>query len=184
MILRDSYHISGEMYQEAYNYALASRSFTSNRHDFHAGGLNNKQQKMFEGKLGEKAVKMLFLENNICFEEDRTSYDERDEYDFLLINENERLKVDVKTRTKDFHKRTLEMVEQAQSHPKDIFISVRLFCDTNDVKIIGWYTYDDMISKNQIENQGYLDNYVMYDKDLRPIETLEAELLCRFRRSE
>ena len=37
-----------------------------------------------------------------------------------------------------------------------------------------------MIAKNQIENNGYLDNYVMYDKDLRPISTLERDLLCRF----
>lgn len=184
MSVRDVYHIEGGLYREAYNYALASRSYTSNRHDFHAGGLTNKQQKMFEGKLGEKAVKILFLENNINFEEDRSSYTERDEYDFLLVNDKERLKVDVKTRTKDFHIRTLEMVEQAQNHPKDIFISVRLYCASNDVKLVGWYTYEDMIAKNQIENQGYLDNYVMYDRDLRPIETLETELLCRFRRNE
>ena len=181
MIIRDLYHIEGEFYQEAYEYALASRAFTSNRHDFHAGGLNNKQKKMFEGKLGEKAVKMLFLDNGISFKEDDSSYDERDEYDFLLVNATESLKVDVKTRTENFHIRTLEMVEQAQSHPKDIFISVRLYRDSNDVRLIGWYTYDDMISKNQIENQGYLDNYVMYDKDLRPIESLETELLQRFK---
>lgn len=44
MIIRDLYHIEGELYQEAFEYALASRAFTSNRHDFHAGGLNNKQK--------------------------------------------------------------------------------------------------------------------------------------------
>lgn len=184
MIVREVYHIEGGLYQEAYDYARASRSYTSNRHDFHAGGLTNKQQKMFEGKLGEKAVKILFLENGINFKEDRSSYDERDEYDFLLINDIERLKVDVKTRTEDFHIRTLEMVEQAQNHPKDIFISVRLYRDSNDVTLVGWYTYKDMLSKNQIENQGYLDNYVMYDRDLRSIKTLETELFCRFRRSQ
>ena len=30
-----------------------------------------------------------------------------------------------------------------------------------------------MIEKNQIENLGYLDNYVMYDSDLRPMEDFE-----------
>lgn len=185
MIIRDAYHIDGELYQEAYDYALRSRSFTSNRHDFHAGGLDNKQRKMFEGKLGEKAIKIFFFENNISFEEDKSSFDERDEYDFLLTNKaGERLKVDVKTRTEDFHIRTLEMVEQAQAHPKDIYISVRLYRKTNDVVIIGWYTLQDMLLKNRIENQGYLDNYVMYDNDLRSINTIEDELLNRFRRSE
>lgn len=180
MIIRNSYKIEGPLYDEALSYAESSKRYTSNRHDFHAGGLDNKKQKMFEGKLGEKAVKMLFLENDISFEEDNSSYNERDEYDFLLINNSERLKVDVKTRTEDFHIRTLEMVEQARTHPKDVFISVRLYKRTNTVKLIGWYTYEDMIAKNQIENNGYLDNYVMYDRDLRPIETLEEELLCRF----
>lgn len=180
MIIRDFYKIEGSLYDEALSYAESSKRYTSNRHDFHAGGLDNKKQKMFEGKLGEKAVKILFLENGVSFEEDKSSYDERDEYDFLLINNSERLKVDVKTRTEAFHIRTLEMVEQVRTHPKDIFISVRLYRETNTVKLLGWYTYEDMISKNQIENNGYLDNYVMYDRDLRPISSLECDLLCRF----
>lgn len=180
MIIRPIYKIEGQLYQEALNYAESSKRYTSNRHDFHPGGLDNKKKKMFEGKLGEKAVKMLFSENGVSFEEDHSSPDERDEYDFLLINDAEQLKVDVKTRTEKFHVRTLEMVEQAKTHPKDIFISVRLFRETNEVKLLGWFTYEDMLSKNQIENQGYLDNYVMYDKDLRSISTLERDLLNRF----
>lgn len=182
MIIRENYVITGPLYQEALQYAERSKAFTSNRHDFHAGGLENKKKKMSEGKLGEKAVKLFFLDNKIQFIEDHTGYDERDEYDFLLVNKTERLKVDVKTRTETYHKRTLEMVEQARSHPKDIFISVRLFRETNAVKLIGWYTFHDMIQKNQIENQGYLDNYVMYDKDLRPISDLEPLILHRFKK--
>ncbi|GFI24708.1 hypothetical protein IMSAGC011_03512 [Lachnospiraceae bacterium] len=181
MIIRENYKITGSFYQEALQYAEQSKAFTSNRHDFHAGGLENKKKKMFEGKLGEKAVKLFFLDNKIQFLEDHTGYDARDEYDFLLVNQTERLKVDVKTRTEAFHRRTLEMVEQAKSHPKDIFISVRLFRETNSVKLIGWYTFQDMIQKNQIENLGYLDNYVMYDSDLRPISDLERFILHRFK---
>lgn len=180
MIIREFYKIEGQLYDEALKYAESSKRYTSDRHDFHAGGLDNKRKKMFEGKLGEKAVKMLFMENKVSFEEDRSPCDERDEYDFLLINGKEALKVDVKTRTERFHVRTLEMVEQARTHPKDIYISVRLYRDTRTVRLLGWYTYADMIAKNQIENQGYLDNYVMYDKDLRPMSTLESDLLNRF----
>jgi hypothetical protein len=182
MIIRNLYLIDGVLYQEALDYAEKSKAYTSNRHDFHPGGLSNKREKMFEGKLGEKAVKLLFLENAISFIEDASSFDERDEYDFLLVNDTERLKVDVKTRTESFHIRTLEMVEQAKSHPKDIFISVRLFRETNGVKLLGWYTYEDMITTGKIENQGYLDNYVMYDEDLRSMAEFEKAILYRFKK--
>ena len=102
----------------------------------------------------------------------------------MLVNENEQLKVDVKTRTEDFHIRTLEMVEQAETHPKDIYISVRLFRESNTVAILGWFSYKDMIRKGRIENQGYLDNYVMYDSDLRPILDLEKYVLTRFKKEK
>lgn len=184
MIIRPQYVINDDLYNEAIAYAESSKKYTSNRHDFHAGGFDNKRRKMFEGKLGEKAVKMLFDDNGICYEEDETSFDERDEYDFLLINESECLKVDVKTRTENFHIRTLEIVEQARNHPKDIFISVRLFKESNSVRLLGWYTYEDMVVKNQVENQGYLDNYVMYDNDLRPISELMNEVLLHFKKEK
>lgn len=172
MILREEYIIPSELYQEALEYAHLSRAYTSNRHDFHAGGLNNKQQKMFEGKLGEKGFKMFLLENNVPFIEDHSSPQERDEYDFLLTTPQKQLLFDVKTRTKSFHTRTLEMVEQAQSHPKDIFISARLFSERNVVKLLGWYSFQDMVNVGRIENNGYLDNYVMYDSELRSIKEL------------
>lgn len=184
LIIRENYVITGSLYDEAVSYARKARAFTSNRHDFHPGGLSNKEKKMFEGKLGEKAIKLLFSDNHISFIEDTSSYDERDEFDFLLVNENEQLKVDVKTRTEDFHIRTLEMVEQAETHPKDIYISVRLFRESNTVVILVWFSYKDMIRKGRIENQGYLDNYVMYDSDLRPILDLEKYVLTRFKKEK
>lgn len=127
MMIKEVYKIDGELYKEAYDYAEQSKAFTSNRHDFHSGGLKNKKQKMFEGKLGEKAVKIFLQDNKVSFMEDHSSPEERDEYDFLLINKFQQLKVDVKTRTEDFHIRTLEMVEQANSHPKDIYIYQYVF---------------------------------------------------------
>lgn len=158
---------------EAMDYANKSKSFTSDRHDFHDGGINNKQKKMFEGKLGEKAFKV-FLENNqIQYFEDQSSYDSADEYDFYFKRTG--LKVDVKTRTEDFHIRTLEMVEQFKNKPKDIYISVKLINNSN-AQILGWFSKEDMLFRNHIENQGYMDNYVMYDQELRPIESLMQHL--------
>lgn len=181
MILRDKYLIDGAFFQKALDYAELSKAFTSNRHDFHPGGLDNKKLKMFEGKLGEKAVEMFFLDNGVKYTADETPYYERDDFDFLLDNGIDRFRVDVKTRTEDFHIRTLEMVEQAKTHPKDIYISVRLYRESNTVSLIGWFSFKDMLRKGKIENQGYLDNYVMYDRDLRPIQSLYDMVLTRFR---
>lgn len=154
---------------EAKEYANKSKSFTSDRHDFHEGGLDNKQQKMFEGKLGEKAFKV-FLENNkIRYIEDHSGYDTADDYDFYFDKKN--LKIDVKTRTKAYHIRTLELVEQFEKKPKDIYISVRLIEDSQ-AQILGWFSKEDMLSCDHVENLGYLNNYVMYDDDLRPIDSL------------
>ena len=113
--LRAEYIIEGALYQEALDYARRSRAYTSDRRDFRSGGLDNKQQRMLEGKLGEKAFKLFLQDNGIRFEEDHSSYEERDEYDFLLQGSGLCLRVDVKTRTEEFHIRTLELVEQTIS---------------------------------------------------------------------
>ena len=38
-------------------------------------------------------------------------------------------------------------------------------------------TREDLLTQGKIENQGYLDNYVMYDRQLRPMESLARR--CR-----
>lgn len=162
------YTIEGKYYDEAYEYALKSKSYTSNRHDFHEGGLDAKQRKMFEGKLGEKGFKMFLDEKNITYREDNSPHTDRDFYDFIVND----LKIDVKTRTEDFHIRTLEMVEQVNNFPKHIYISTRLYRESNTVELLGWFGIKDLFRKNKVENNGYLDNYVMYDDDLRDIDSL------------
>ena len=170
-MLRDNYIIPNELYQEALDYAIASRAYTSNRHDFHEGGLDNKQKKMFEGKLGEKAFKIFLQDNDFSFIEDESSPRERDKYDFVLNKTGfQKLLIDVKTRTKHYHIRTLELVEQYSAFPKDIYISARLYEGTRNVKLLGWYTANEMLNINRVENNGYLDNYVMYDNELHPME--------------
>lgn len=166
-----------ELIQEAKDYAHRAAPFTSNRHDFHEGGLEAKERKMAEGKYGEKAFKMILQNNAIPFEEDHTSHRERDKFDFLLRVPGHEYKVDVKTRTEAFHKRTLEMVEQANSEfKKDIYISAKLIRPYS-IEFLGWYTREDMLNANHIENHGYLDNYVMYDNELRPMSELESSII-------
>lgn len=163
---------------EADDYAHRSAPYTSNAHDFHEGGLAAKERKMAEGKYGEKAFKMILQDNAIPFEEDRTTHRERDKYDFLLRTPEREYKVDVKTRTEDFHTRTLEIKAQADGpYRKDIYVSARLHRPYS-IEFLGWYTREDMLNANHVENNGYLDNYVMYDNELRPMSELETEIIA------
>lgn len=61
MIIKEEYTITPELFQDVLNYAQQARAFATNRHDFHADGLDNKQQKMLEGKLDEKGFKCSWL---------------------------------------------------------------------------------------------------------------------------
>ncbi len=165
--------------QEAYDYVTKSKRYTSNRHDFHEGGLDAKQRKMFEGKLGEKIFKTILIENSISFDEDKTSHMEADKFDFIMPDDTT---IDVKTRTKHFHTRTLEMVEQFKKNPKDIYVSVRLFPEKKAGNIVGWCTKEDIQRINRIENNGYLDNYVLYDNELRKTNELISFLRNDYKR--
>ncbi len=170
--------IKKSLIKEAYDYASLSRSYTSNNHDFHEGGLKAKERKMFEGKLGEKGIKQYFLDNKIQFTEDTSSHRDADNYDFIIYFNNKEYLVDVKTRTQKFHTRTLEMVKQMNSKNIDIYLSVKLEKVSTEYQIVilGWCYKEDFIKINRIQNQGYLDNYVLYDNELRHIETLKNNL--------
>ena len=63
------------------------------------------------------------------------------------------------------------MVKQLHRKKIDVYISVRLIrvAQTFKIKIIGWTTKNDILKLNRVENNGYLDNYVLYDKELRDI---------------
>ena len=161
--------IPEDLVKEALDYSIESRAYTSNRHDFHEGGLDAKQRKMYEGKLGEKIFKKYLIDNNILFQEDQSDYTEADIFDFIMPDN---ATIDVKTRTQVFHTRTLEMVEQFNKNPKTIYISIRLFPGLKQGFIIGWCTHEDILNINRIENHGYLDNYVMFDNELRHINEL------------
>ena len=166
--------IENSLVTEALNYAKLSRSYTSDTHDFHEGGLNAKERKMFEGKLGEKGIKQFFLNNKIQFTEDKSSFKNADRYDFIIYSKNNKFLVDVKTRTQTFHTRTLEMVKQMHSKEIDIYISVKLekIISHYEIFILGWCSKKDFLKINRIENNGYLDNFVLYDNELRNIKTL------------
>lgn len=166
--------ISDRFVLEASNYSKLSREHTSDLHDFHEGGLDAKQKKMFEGKLGEKGIKQFFIDNKINFTEDKSSYTDADEYDFIILKNDKKFFVDVKTRTKKFHSRTLEMVKQFHSKKIDIYISVFLMkiASSYQIKILGWCGRKDIIKINRIENNGYLNNYVLFDSELRNISKL------------
>lgn len=167
MELKGQYNVSPEFRKEAEDYARKSREYTSDNHDFHDGGLNAKELKMLEGKLGEKVFKTFLNDNNIEYTEDNSSHEVADEYDFLLSNG---MTIDVKTRTKDYHTRTLEMVKQYTKNPKDIYVSVKFSSDKTSGQILGWIPGNNLATQNPKENQGCHDNYVAYDNDLSSMD--------------
>lgn len=154
--------VTEEMKCEALQYSNLSRNHTSRRHDFHEGGADNASLKMNEGKIGEKAFRAWLDKEGIPYTEDSTSFDKADDYDFLING----YKIDVKTRTEDFHIRTLELVEQVENRSKDIYVSVHYHRDTDIVDLIGVISSNKLVQLNQIENHGYEDNYVAYDNQL------------------
>lgn len=183
------------MIEEAERYAILSACHTSDRHDFHRGGIAAKAEKMFEGKLGEKVFKAWLRQQGIPFDEDHTSHEEADLYDFRVGDRT----IDVKTCTKDVHRRLLEMVEQYAKNAKDYYVAVRLrftgftvsasrsgvvfdFTNTRQgpATIVGWASKDE-IGQAEIENVGYGDNYRLWLRNLRDIDSLAVTLRSRLR---
>jgi|SRR5690625_4906739 len=158
--------VTKEMKDEALEYSTLSQNYTSRRHDFHEGGANNAAPKMNEGKIGEKAFRFWLEREGIPYNEDKTSFKKPDDYDFIING----YRIDVKTRTEKFHTRTLEMVEQFKNRPKDIYVSVHYHRNTETVDLIGFISSKDLLNLNQIENQGYMNNYVAYDNQLNSME--------------
>ncbi len=165
--------LTAEMIESAKNYAILSAPHTSNRHDFHGGGLANKATKMFEGKLGERAFQAWLSIEGIITIPDRSSHEVADSFDFIVSGRT----IDVKTYTQGFHRRLLEMVEQYRRGPKDSYVATRLHFSpfsvrlesgeiifeleavtTSTVDIIGWVTGRE-VGAAKVENLGYQDNY-------------------------
>lgn len=164
--------IAEDMLAEAKEYAVLSKKYTSRDHDFHEGGENNAVVKMYEGKIGEKVFREWLINEGIPYIEDSTGPDTADEYDFLINNK----KIDVKTRTKSFHTRTLEMVSQFNLRPKDYYVGVYLDLKNQEAEIYGFISSDQLQNLNPIENQGYKNNYVVYDNQLESIVSFEDEI--------
>ena len=72
-----------------------------------------------------------------------------------------------------FNKRMLKKI------PKDIYVSVRLYPEKKEGFILGWFTKEDIRKINRVENNGYLDNYVLYDDELRPLNELINLILSK-----
>lgn len=156
------------MREEAQEYATLSHDYTSREHDFHQGGADEASEYMYYGKLGEKAFKKWLMDNEIPFLEDDTGPDQADEYDFLVNG----YRIDVKTRTEPFHKRTLEMVEQFHNRPKDIYIGAYYNKVNDEVEFYGYICANRLSTLHRPQSMGYRKNYWVYDEEMSPIENL------------
>lgn len=178
------------MIEEAQQYAVLSARHTSNRHDFHRGGIDGKAENMFVGKLGEKVFKAWLRQQGLPFDEDPTSHEEADQYDFRVVGRT----IDVKTFTKDNHRLLLEMVEQYERNPKDYYVAVRLrygpftvgvnngvpVFDFNNIvqrtaTILGWADKAE-VGQAPIGTNRYLRNYQLRLDNLRSVDSLAQEL--------
>jgi hypothetical protein len=172
--------LTNDMKFKAHDYAVKSHDFTSRGHDFHEGGPDNASQKMNEGKLGERAFEAWLKQEGISFIPDSSNFDEADSYDFIING----YKVDVKTRVADVgakKTRTLEMVEQFRTRPKDIYVGASYFTKTDTIEFYGFISAKKLEKLNPIENQGYKNNYVAYDKQLTPMSSFKELVVNRKR---
>lgn len=163
--------LTSDMKRNAEEYARLSHDYTSRLHDFHSGGADIASDKMYEGKLGEEAFKYILMSHDIPFIVDQTGYDSADDYDFLVNG----YRVDVKTRTQEYQIRTLEMVDQFHSKPKDIYVGVRLYREDDKAEIYGYITADNLKNANAPKSFGFKLNYWAYDYQMAPIEKLIDE---------
>src|SRR4051794_23106556 len=97
--------ITDNIVESAQDYATRSAPHTSDRNDFHPGGLANKARKMFEGKLGERVFQAWLDTEKTPYVADSSPHNEADRYDFVIAGRT----IDVKTFTQDNHLRLLEM---------------------------------------------------------------------------
>jgi hypothetical protein len=57
-----------------------------------------------------------------------------------------------------------------------------LFPESHEGFVVGWASNQDFLRVNRIENNGYLDNYVLFDQELRTWERL-MELLADLKKA-
>lgn len=160
------------MREEAQEYAVRAHDYTARGHDFHNGGADEAAKYMYYGKLGEKAFKKFLIDNNIQFLEDETGPDQADEYDFLVNG----YRIDVKTRTRPFHTKTLEMVKQFHERPKDIYVGAYYNEDNDEVCLYGYIWAEKLSTLHEPKSMGYIKNYWANDNEMSQIENLIVEL--------
>lgn len=129
------------------------------------GSADEATKYMYYGKLGEKAFKQVLLNSNIDFLEDTSGPDQADEYDFLVKG----FKIDVKTRTKRFHKKTLEMVKQFKERSKDVYVGAYYNEQKEEVDLYGYIRADKLAELPEPESNGYEENYWVYDNEMEPL---------------
>jgi hypothetical protein len=126
--------------------------------------------------LGRMATKIFFVKNNINFNNIPDLY-KYDKGYFVYNNKT----ITTRSRSKPHYIRTLEKVSEFNKMVKDIYISTLVNDYDNDSNIyhcrmLNWVKGEDFKNRGRVENQGYGNNYVIYDNKSRTINSL-LELL-------
>lgn len=73
------------------------------------------------------------------------------------------------------------MVEQFRTRPKDIYVGASYFTKTDTIEFYGFISAKKLEKLNPIENQGYKNNNVAYDKQLTPMSSFKELVVNRKR---
>lgn len=158
--------LTDEQIEHARKIAKLKENHINNKYSYHK--VEDNFQKMFEGKLGEEAVKSFFNEKNVEYELDTTPIEKADRFDFVILQKDKRYTVDVKTRNQDYGKNNMLLAIKSivDSKPKDLYMSVYLKTE-QELYIVGYCGWRKFIEVNRIkEFKKGLTSYALFENEL------------------
>lgn len=158
--------LTDEQIEHARKIAKLKENHINNKYSYHK--VEDNFQKMFEGKLGEEAVKSFFNEKNVEYELDTTPIEKPDRFDFMILQKDKRYTVDVKTRNADYGENNMLLAIKSvvDSKPKDLYISVYLKTE-QELYIVGYCSWRKFIEVNRVkEFKEGLPSYALFENEL------------------
>jgi hypothetical protein len=158
--------LTDEQIEHAREIARLKENYINNKYSYHT--VEDNFQKMFEGKLGEEAVKSFFNEKSVKYELDTTPIEKADRFDFMILQKDKWLTIDVKTRNQDYGENNMLLAIKSvvDSKPKDLYMSVYLKTE-QELYIVGYCSWRKFIEVNRVkEYKKGLPSYALYENEL------------------
>ena len=162
-----------EELDQAAEFARQSAPHTHNRR---AVSSSTQERDNRIGKLGELAFARFLQQNGkrtAGSEDMLTVWNSIYEVDKTDFQTDDGRTIDIKTASRNFHRRILVPHDQFENQPKDFYVGVRIDENSRTAEIIGFISWQEMKTDGPQSRSGY--TYPAYDcplSDLHPIETL------------